>query len=440
MAVNFLEQLQGIDLGKGLSSAKPLGSLTELANAETADERAAGRLEGLSSQLQASTPLTAILKGVTQGMAGEKRTKAEQERSEKLAAIAAQTEHQRQQGAWLDEVKMKLETSKLAELERLQNQSGIDEGLRLAVDYGDGTAIAEIVRANPGMQGVLDDTLPDGVKFEGVNFDKQNGTLVPFGRDPDGNVHYGQGQKWERFASPEFMQQRAQALYEGQLQNAQLATERAQGDAARALAEQRRAPAPTAVAGSAVDQNVPIDGGLGAAPAAGSQGATAQIKNDNFKAVAANAALNAALDDYNNAVKTYGVQALPGVGKDALNTARRNVQLQMKELYNLGVLNGPDLELMEQMLVGSTVNGAGDLLPKAYEATFTDVPGRVDANVAQLKKQFADIIVSRGLPVTAPAVGVSGTVGATTASPAAEATKVINGVTYIKSNGQWFEQ
>ena len=37
--------------------------------------------------------------------------------------------------------------------------------------------------------------------------------------------------------------------------------------------------------------------------------------------------------------------------------------MQMKELYNLGVLNGPDLDLMDQMIVDATspVNYALDM-------------------------------------------------------------------------------
>lgn len=44
----------------------------------------------------------------------------------------------------------------------------------------------------------------------------------------------------------------------------------------------------------------------------------------------------------------------PGKRKDELATAHRDLQMQMKELYNLGVLNGPDLMLMDQILLDPT--------------------------------------------------------------------------------------
>jgi hypothetical protein len=41
---------------------------------------------------------------------------------------------------------------------------------------------------------------------------------------------------------------------------------------------------------------------------------------------------------------------------DKVNQQRKNIQLQLKELYNLGVLNGPDLALMNQMLFDPSVS------------------------------------------------------------------------------------
>jgi hypothetical protein len=44
------------------------------------------------------------------------------------------------------------------------------------------------------------------------------------------------------------------------------------------------------------------------------------------------------------------------VEADKVNQQRKNIQLQLKELYNLGVLNGPDLALMNQMLFDPSVS------------------------------------------------------------------------------------
>jgi hypothetical protein len=60
--------------------------------------------------------------------------------------------------------------------------------------------------------------------------------------------------------------------------------------------------------------------------------------------------LSTSLDEYEKTVKRTGNVALPGVDADTVAQQRTNIQLQMKELFNLGVLNGPDLELMQNML------------------------------------------------------------------------------------------
>ena len=61
--------------------------------------------------------------------------------------------------------------------------------------------------------------------------------------------------------------------------------------------------------------------------------------------------------------------------------------MQMKELYNLGVLNGPDLDLMDQMIVDATspVNYALDMFGVA------DLGQRVSANIFNLKRQLEDL-------------------------------------------------
>jgi hypothetical protein len=74
------------------------------------------------------------------------------------------------------------------------------------------------------------------------------------------------------------------------------------------------------------------------------------VRSDAIKADQAYKSLMQSLDDYEGTVKKSGNVVLPGAEKDAVNRKRRNIQLQMKELYNLGVLNGPDMMLMDQML------------------------------------------------------------------------------------------
>jgi hypothetical protein len=57
---------------------------------------------------------------------------------------------------------------------------------------------------------------------------------------------------------------------------------------------------------------------------------------------------------YKTLVQEGGIGVMPGTQRDLLTQTRRNLQLQMKELFNLGVLNGPDLELMDQLILDTT--------------------------------------------------------------------------------------
>lgn len=84
-------------------------------------------------------------------------------------------------------------------------------------------------------------------------------------------------------------------------------------------------------------------------------------KTDLSKATVSYKVLDKELQNYGELVKKRGVSILPGTeARTAYDVSRRNIQLQMKELYNLGVLNGPDLALMNQMLVDPTTQGSGD--------------------------------------------------------------------------------
>ena len=99
-----------------------------------------------------------------------------------------------------------------------------------------------------------------------------------------------------------------------------------------------------------------------------------------------------ALNGYLDIVKKYGAEVAPGIGKDSILAARRDVQMQMKELFNLGVLNGPDLDLMNEMLVDPTSIVGGTIANLPFTATMAE---RAEANVKQLKKQFTALVQAR---------------------------------------------
>lgn len=102
------------------------------------------------------------------------------------------------------------------------------------------------------------------------------------------------------------------------------------------------------------------------------------------KVVLASDALMTGFEEYERLFKEGGAAILPGTQKDSLLLARRSLQMQMKELFNLGVLNGPDLDLMDEMIVDATnpVNYALDVFGVA------DLEKRVAENIRNLKIQL----------------------------------------------------
>ena len=111
-------------------------------------------------------------------------------------------------------------------------------------------------------------------------------------------------------------------------------------------------------------------------------------KNSIQNGAFAYATLMKSLDDYEAQFAESGGTMMPGAKKDVLDTSRRNLQMQMKELYNLGVLNGPDLDLMDQILISPTgiKNNVMDMVG------LSDLGSRIPANIAQVRQLMTDLI------------------------------------------------
>jgi hypothetical protein len=159
--------------------------------------------------------------------------------------------------------------------------------------------------------------------------------------------------------------------------------------------------------------------------------------------------LTTALDGYRQLVEQEGIVAAPGQARDAVVQARRNIQLQLKELYNLGVLNGPDLALMDQMLPDPTLsitapfNSAGNL--------WSNPAGRIGPAVDRLKELLRGIRNSHaraiGLPpIPPPPQATQGAPQQQGAQPPQQPAppegtrRTLNGMNYILRNGQWFQE
>jgi hypothetical protein len=103
------------------------------------------------------------------------------------------------------------------------------------------------------------------------------------------------------------------------------------------------------------------------------------------------------LDKYEATVKKTGNVFVPGVDADTVDQQRTAIQLQMKELFNLGVLNGPDLALMENMLFDPS---AGVLSGFSFDPT-----KRVERSVKGLKDVLLRLRNSKTRSIGLPDIG-----------------------------------
>lgn len=141
------------------------------------------------------------------------------------------------------------------------------------------------------------------------------------------------------------------------------------------------------------------------------------IRTQGIKADQAYTNLTAAIDAYQNLIKTTGVEAFQGQNMELLTQQRRAIQLQLKELFNLGVLNGPDLDLMDSMIFDPTVGirgiGPGGVVPVPYGLAnimsgfgITDVDARAAASLDQLRETLRGIRNSQTQIIGLPAAGL----------------------------------
>tara|TARA_R110002020_G_scaffold48382_5_gene137980 strand:+ start:4031 stop:5278 length:1248 start_codon:yes stop_codon:yes gene_type:complete len=91
------------------------------------------------------------------------------------------------------------------------------------------------------------------------------------------------------------------------------------------------------------------------------------------------------IDNYQSLVNEYGFELLDSPERNALATAYTSLLMNMKEYLNLGVLNGPDLEIMERMIKDPTswMTAGSSFLAGAIR--FFDGDTR---NQQQLQKEF----------------------------------------------------
>lgn len=127
---------------------------------------------------------------------------------------------------------------------------------------------------------------------------------------------------------------------------------------------------------------------------------TAQ-KNELARGEAAVISLMKELDGFEKLVEEGGAGANPySAYAGKVTQSRRNLQLQLKELFNLGVLNGPDLELMDSlipdpMLDLNPIGGGGVNIPinikERSREMLAQLRGQINTMIEAKREAFAGV-------------------------------------------------
>jgi hypothetical protein len=124
------------------------------------------------------------------------------------------------------------------------------------------------------------------------------------------------------------------------------------------------------------------------------------VKAERAKIDSAYKAIDGELTRFVDLVKDSGVQAMVGTKKDNLNTVRQGIMLQLKELFNLGVLNGPDLSLMEKMIYDPVVDlmkegGLSNVPGQIRDALTGSAPKRAKNSVTELRRMLEGMVKAK---------------------------------------------
>lgn len=163
------------------------------------------------------------------------------------------------------------------------------------------------------------------------------------------------------------------------------------------------------------------------------------VQTEAIKADTAFKSLSSALDKYEGLVSQGGLSVMPGQERDAIGQAVTDIRLQMKELYNLGVLNGPDLSLMEGMLFDPRLQGDTGDIGKMFGG---DTGERAKASVRGLKEILQRVRDNKVNMMQGGGVPGAGSTTPTNSDPmeGRTATNPSTGQKLIRRNGQWVPQ
>jgi hypothetical protein len=113
-------------------------------------------------------------------------------------------------------------------------------------------------------------------------------------------------------------------------------------------------------------------------------------QNDNYKAIDKSISSWRALSEYEKLVNDLGAtnKIIDPVDTGKSRAVWNTALLNLKEYYNLGVLNGPDLEIMQQLVPSNVKGNVGTFVGGVISDYITQK--RVQDAIANQKVQFED--------------------------------------------------
>ena len=109
------------------------------------------------------------------------------------------------------------------------------------------------------------------------------------------------------------------------------------------------------------------------------------VNNDAYKVIRKGQDSLQYLTDFEKAFDTYGLQTVPGPGKGELASKYQTAILNLKEFFNLGVLNGPDLTVLEGIMPSPVKNPATVFGVPVYPKKFQGIASAVSEGIKTLK-------------------------------------------------------
>jgi len=120
------------------------------------------------------------------------------------------------------------------------------------------------------------------------------------------------------------------------------------------------------------------------------------VKNDAYKVIRKGQDSLQYLIEFEKAFEKYGLETIPGPAKGDLSTKYQTSLLNLKEFFNLGVLNGPDLEVLAGILPNPTVmTSVGPWGLISIPKKFAGIKSKVTAGITSLKENIGKTLDDR---------------------------------------------